>query len=61
MPSRAEFAVDAAATILARAVAVPCLAVLEGWDGDRELPDLAEPADCAILRAFVRYDQARGP
>jgi len=58
--SRKQFAVRQAATVLARAVAIPCLATLDKevraappgflW----ELPNLGS---CAIVKAFVEYDQ----
>lgn len=58
--SRKQFAVRQAANLLARAVAVPCLATLDKevrtappsflW----ELPNLGS---CAIVKAFVEYDQ----
>lgn len=58
--SRKNFAVRQAATVMARAVAIPCLATLDKevraappsffW----ELPNLGS---CAIVKAFVEYDQ----
>lgn len=58
--SRKTFAINQAAAIIARAVAIPCLATLDKetrrappsfmW----ELPNLGS---CAIVKAFVEYDQ----
>ena len=58
--NRAEYAVDAAAATIARAVAVPCLATLDKEIADAppafmgELPNLG---NCAIVKAFVEYDR----
>jgi hypothetical protein len=60
MDTRARYTVDRAATVLARAVALPCLARLSAKKGV-ELPKwfLAEPpllGQCAILKAYVELD-----
>jgi hypothetical protein len=58
--SRTDYAVNAAAAVIARAVAVPCLAKLDKEVGDAppsfmgELPNLGS---CAIVKAFVEYDR----
>ncbi len=58
--ARAEFAVGFGAAIAARAVAIPCLAVLDREvsaappDFLGELPNLG---NCAIIKAFVEYDR----
>ncbi len=60
LPARRKaFAVDGAAALLARAVAVPCLARLDkDQQGANEIiGELPNLGSCAIIKAFVEYDR----
>ncbi len=58
--NRAQYAINQAAAVIARAVAVPCLATLDKEISGAppsfmgELPNLG---NCAIVKAFVEYDR----
>ncbi len=58
--NRSDYAINAAAATIARAVAVPCLATLDKEISNSppsflgELPNLG---NCAIVKAFVEYDR----
>ncbi len=60
VPSRrSKFAIQAAAEVMARAVAIPCIARL---DKDQQnandiLGELPQLGSCAIVKAFVEYDR----
>lgn len=58
--SRVEYSVNAAAAVIARAVAVPCLATLDKEISDAPpsfMGDLPNLGNCAIVKAFVEYDR----
>ena len=58
--NRSNYAVNRAAAVIARAVAIPCLATLDK-DVSNQPPkfmgDLPGLANCAIVKAFVEYDR----
>lgn len=59
-PSRKNYALNQAAAAIARAVAIPCLATLDKEtrrSPPKFLGELPNLGSCAIVKAFVEYDQ----
>ncbi|MCA9568277.1 MAG: hypothetical protein KC656_10555, partial [Myxococcales bacterium] len=59
-PERKTFAVKGAATVMARAAAIPCLAQFDREQREVHSWFMSPPpklGSCAILKAYVEYDR----